>query len=359
MKSFSLFEYALLGIMLLMFGCGSGSDKNEEQKKQALEEAENARLEKTVGPQARSFFKPLPAIADNPANPVSPEKVALGRQLYFDTRLSKDQTQSCNTCHDLASYGVDHKKVSSGDAGKIGDRNSPTVYNSALHAMQFWDGRAGDVEEQAGMPILNADEMNIPEEKFLVQRLKAVEGYRKMFAAAFPDDPDPVNYQNLRKAIAAFERTLILSSRFDDYLKGNSGALSYAEKKGLREFMDSGCITCHTGSLLGGNIFQKFGVYHDYWTYTESENVDEGRAKETSNENDKYMFKVPSLRNVSQTYPYFHDGNVEQIEDAIRIIAKVNLNKDLTDKQVSDIAAFLNSMTGDIPPEFAQVPDPI
>ncbi|MBR9998192.1 MAG: cytochrome-c peroxidase [Cyclobacteriaceae bacterium] len=359
MKSLRTSHYILLGIALVFVNCGGGTEKNAGRKNQAQEYAENTKLEKEIGQRARSMFQPLPALAENPANPVTPEKVALGKQLYFDNRLSRDETQSCNTCHDLAAFGVDHKRFSPGDAGMDGDRNSPTVYNSALHSMQFWDGRAKDVEEQAGMPILESDEMNIPDEGFLIRRLKTVEGYRKMFAAAFPDDPDPVSFENLKKAIGAFERTLITTSNFDDYLKGNQGALTVAEKKGLKAFMDVGCVTCHTGSLLGANMFQKFGVFHNYWEYTKSETVDEGRAKETGNEPDKYMFKVPALRMVSNTYPYFHDGSVESIEDAIRIISKLNLDRDLTDEEVVDIAVFLNTMTGEIPSEFSRAPDPI
>jgi len=351
--------FYVMGMALLFYNCGGGSDKNTEQKKQAQEYAENARLEQEIGQRARSMFAALPALAENPVNEITPEKVALGKQLYFDVRLSKNETQSCNTCHDLSTYGVDNKKKSEGDAGGLGDRNSPTVLNAALHTIQFWDGRAKDVEEQAGMPVMNPDEMNIPSEDFLVQRLKGVEAYREMFAAAFPDDPDPVTLGNIEKAIGAFERTLIIPSRFDDYMKGNAGALTLQEKQGLKTFMDVGCITCHTGSLLGGNMFQKFGVHFNYWEYTHSDPIDEGRAKETHNETDKYMFKVPSLRNVAETHPYFHDGSVDTLEEAIKIIAKVNLNRDLTDEEVSQITAFLNSLTGQVPAATAQAPEPI
>jgi cytochrome c peroxidase len=180
-----------------------------------------------------------------------------------------------------------------------------------------------------------------------------------MFAVAFPQDPDPVNYENLKKAIGAFERTLITNSRFDDYLKGNSDALTLAEKQGMKTFMDVGCVTCHTGSLLGGNMFQKFGVHDDYWKYTKSDPPDEGRAKETGNNTDKFMFKVPALRNVSETHPYFHDGSVESLEESIKIIAKVNLNRDLTEEEVSSIVVFLDALTGEIPAEVARAPEPI
>jgi cytochrome c peroxidase len=359
MKLLTKCHFYLMGIALIFFNCGGGSEQKAEQQKQAQEYAENVKLEQEIGQRARTIFKTLPALAENPDNPITPEKVALGKQLYFDVRLSKNQTQSCNTCHDLSTYGVDHKKKSPGDEGGEGDRNSPTVLNAALHTIQFWDGRAKDVEEQAGMPVMNPDEMNIPDEDFLIKRLKGIEGYQKMFAAAFPDDSDPIKFNNMEKAIGAFERTLIIPSKFDDYLKGNAGALSLAEKQGLKTFMDVGCITCHTGSLLGGNMFQKFGVHYNYWEYTQSDHVDDGRAKETGNEAEKYMFKVPSLRNVAETHPYFHDGSVNSLVEAIKIIAKVNLNRDLTDDETASIAVFLNALTGELPVELTQPPKPI
>jgi len=359
MELIKISYYSIMGLTLIFLSCGGGSEKKAEKKKQAQEYAENMKLEQEIGQKARSLFQVLPAIADNPDNPITPEKVALGKQLYFDNRLSKGQTQSCNTCHDLSTYGVDNKKLSPGDEGEEGDRNSPTVLNAALHTIQFWDGRAKDVEEQAGMPILEADEMNIPNEEYLIQRLKSVEGYQRMFAAAFPENQDPITYENLEKAIGAFERTLIIPSKFDDYLSGKAEALSLAEKQGLKTFMDVGCITCHTGSLLGGNMYQKFGVHFNYWEFTNSDPIDDGRAKETQNETDKYMFKVPSLRNVAKTHPYFHDGSVASLEEAIKIISKVNLNRDLTDEEVASIVVFLNALTGELPAESTQAPEPI
>jgi cytochrome c peroxidase len=351
--------FYLMGLAVLFYNCGGGADKNAEHKKKAREYAENTRLEQEIGQRARSLFQALPALAENPANEITAEKITLGKQLYFDVRLSRNQTQSCNTCHDLSTYGVDNKRKSQGDEGEEGDRNSPTVLNAALHAIQFWDGRAKDVEEQAGMPVMNPEEMNIPDEDFLIQRLKSVDAYQKMFASAFPENTDPVSFDNIEKAIGAFERTLIIPSKFDDYLKGNADALSLEEKQGLKTFMEAGCITCHTGSLLGGNMFQKFGIHFNYWEYTKSDPIDEGRASETRNEMDKYMFKVPSLRNVTRTHPYFHDGSVETLEEAVKIIAKVNLNKDLTDDEVAQIVVFLNALTGELPAEVTQAPESI
>jgi len=306
--------------------------------------------EKDLLSKATRFFTALPAEAVSEENPLTPEKIVLGKALYMDTRLSKDGNNSCNSCHGLNTFGVDNKQFSEGDLGQNGGRNSPSVYNAALHFAQFWDGRAESIEDQAGMPILNPVEMNIPNEKFLVDRLKGIAEYKEMFASAFPDDKTPVSYKNLRFAIGAFERTLITPSVFDDYLNGDESALNKEQKKGLYDFIEVGCITCHIGPAIGGNMFQKFGLYGDYWELTASEKIDEGKFEVSSNEADKYVFKVPSLRNVEKTSPYLHDGSVSDLSEVIRIMGKIQLNKDLSDEQIKSIRAFLNSLTGEIPP---------
>ncbi|RMG79592.1 MAG: cytochrome-c peroxidase, partial [Bacteroidetes bacterium] len=302
------------------------------------------------------FFQPIPEVVENPENPVTPAKVKLGHYLYFDKNLSRKKTMSCNSCHNLETFGVDNLPTSPGEEGKNGERNSPTVLNAALQFAQFWDGRAKDVEEQAGMPILNPVEMNIPSKEFLIDRLSKIEMYQKMFKEAFPDDAQPLTYENLQKAIGAFERTLTIPSRFDKYLKGDLTALSKEEKEGLKLFIDGGCVTCHSGPNLGGTMFQKFGVYDNYWDYTKSEKIDEGKAAVTGEEFDKYFFKVPILRNVTKTHPYFHDGSVEKLEDAVKIMAKTELNKDLTEEQVQKIMSFLTALEGDLPEEKKKAP---
>jgi cytochrome c peroxidase len=251
---------------------------------------------------------------------------------------------------------VDNKPTSPGDDGGLGTRNSPTVLNAALHTTQFWDGRAKDVEEQAGMPILNPVEMAIPSEQFLIDRLSKIELYQGLFKEAYPGESKPLTYVNLQNAIGAFERTLLTPSKFDEYIKGNANALSVDEKKGLKTFMEVGCTTCHMGSLLGGNLFQKFGVYSDYWALTGSDPIDDGRFAETGNEAEKYMFKVPSLRNIAETHPYFHDGSVADLGEATKIIAKLNLNIDLSEEQVKDLVTFMKVLTADIPADVKQVP---
>ena len=354
MRTIKLF-FAL--ILFIMISCGDkkGPEKNVMEQQMEAQKA-NAELEAQIGERVRSTFQVLAAKAENPKNPITDAKVKLGKILYFDTRLSKDGTQSCNTCHDLNTFGVDNKPTSPGDNGGLGDRNSPTVLNAALHTSQFWDGRTKDVEEQAGMPILNPDEMAIPDEQFLVNRLSEIELYQGLFKEAFPEAKEPLTYTNIQNAIAAFERTLLTPSKFDEYVKGNANALSADEKKGLKTFMEVGCTTCHMGSLLGGNMLQKFGVYGNYWERTGSEPIDEGRFAETGNEGEKYMFKVPSLRNIEKTHPYFHDGSIASLEEAVKIIAKVNLNIDLTEEQVKDLVTFMTTLTSDVPDDVKAMP---
>lgn len=302
------------------------------------------------------LFDALPNKAINENNVRTDAKVALGHALYFDTRLSMTGNNSCNSCHNLATFGVDGLPTSEGDNGGFGDRNSPTVLNAALHASQFWDGRAGDVEEQAGMPILNPVEMAIPDKAFLVDRLQKIELYQKLFAEAYPGDSQALSYGNIQNAIAIFERELLTPSRFDQYLNGDKSALTKQEKQGMLSFAISGCTTCHNGALLGGNTLQKFGVYEDYWKHTNSKKIDKGLAEQTGNDADLYMFKTPSLRNVAMTGPYLHDGSVTDLKDVIRIMAKVQLNKDLSEKEIENIAAFLNATTGKVPDQYQKAP---
>lgn len=335
---------------LLFSACNSKTEPKQETLSIENEEAKyDAEIKERI-----AVFAPLPANADNPANPATDAKVKLGHTLYFDKRLSKEGNISCNSCHNLETFGVDNLPVSPGDAGQNGDRNSPTVLNAALHTTQFWDSRAKDVEEQAGMPILNPVEMMIPNEAFLVKRLSEIPEYKKLFNEAFPGKG--ITYENLRLAIAAFERKLLTPSRYDKYLQGDSKALTLEEKKGFANFIKIGCITCHTGALLGGNMNQKFGVHRDYWTLTESAKIDDGRFAVTKQEGDKYIFKVPSLRNVEKTYPYFHDGSVADLKKAIQIMAVAQLGYRMSPEEINSVEAFLKTLTGDIPEEFKKAP---
>lgn len=280
--------------------------------------------------------------------------VALGKKLFYDNRLSGNGTQSCNSCHSLSTYGVDNKTLSKGADGRLHSRNTPSVLNASLHFSLFWDGRAMSLEEQAEGPILNPHEMGMSSREDLESRLSRDPEYIALFRRAFPADREPLTFDNLSKAIGAFERTLLTPSRFDQFLLGEENALNEQEKRGLSLFVDLSCIKCHSGNTLGGNIFQKFGLVRDYWEYTHSKTLDEGLFLRTKNPADKYVFKVPSLRNVAKTAPYFHDGNVETLEQAIAIMAKAQLGMELSSLEVDDIKAFLEALTGDVPASALQ-----
>jgi cytochrome c peroxidase len=342
-----LTPFLILGLAATL-ACAPQPDPAAETTAALAPEQDEALFE-----QASLRFFPLPSEAPNPDNALTAAKVDLGRKLYFDKRLSFNETISCDSCHSLASFGVDNLSFSPGDFGELGGRNSPTVLNAALHVAQFWDGRAGDVEEQAGMPILNPVEMAIPSEQFLVDRLTKVPDYQEMFATAFPDDHPALTYQNIARALAAFERTLLTPSRFDRYLEGDLAALTVEEKAGMEAFMMLGCSACHNGYTMGGASFRKFGLSEDYWTHTRSEVIDEGRFAVTGDPEDKYVFKVASLRNVAETGPYFHDGSVETLEDALRVMGSAQLARSMTEEEVAGIAAFLRTLTGELPPEVA------
>jgi len=287
----------------------------------------------------KQFFEPLPAsIIDEEKNAAL---IKLGKMLYMDPRLSVNDKISCNSCHGLNNYGVDNEPTSPGHEGKRGDRNSPTTMNAALHIAQFWDGRASDVEEQALGPILNPVEMGMPNEGAVVKKLKAIDEYQALFAEAFSEEKHPFNYNNIGVAIGAFERTLLTPSRFDDFLNGDEDALNKSEKRGLKKFMHMGCANCHNGVAIGGNSYKKIGLVEPY------ETEDMGRYEVTGLESDKKAFKVPSLRNITQTAPYFHDGSVETLDEAIQLMAKHQLGRDHAGHgMIRDIKAFLGSLTG-------------
>jgi cytochrome c peroxidase len=342
-----------ISIVIAILSCTESG--NKKTKETAV--TNNTQANDSLLNEARNFFKPLPSVAASENNVVTESKVKLGKLLYYDTRLSRTGHNSCNSCHDLANYGVDNKAASTGDAGKQGNRNSPTVFNAALHNMQFWDGRAKDVEEQAGMPILNSVEMAIPHKGFLIDRLSTTKPYPEMFKAAFPEEAKPLTYENLQKAIAAFERTLLTPSRFDKFMQGDMNAITPEEKEGLKVFIASGCTSCHNGVGIGGGVMQKFGIVTDYRILTKSTVNDEGRKSVTKNTGDKDVFKVPGLRNAAGTYPYFHDGSIANIDSAVKIMGKAQLNKTLSVEEEKQIVAFLNSLTGDVNPDAKTFPN--
>ncbi len=339
----------ILSLFAILASCGNSNSKNESA------ESDQTIAAKMLA-KAQNYFKPLPAVSENKHNLPNAAKIKLGKILYFDKQLSKDGNISCNSCHNLNTYGVDNLPVSPGDDGTLGTRNSPTVFNASFHIKQFWDGRAQDVEEQAVMPITNPIEMGMPTEKLVLERISGSELYKELFASAFPEEETPINYKNVGKAIGAFERTLLTPSKFDEYLVDGKSQLTNEELNGMQSYISSGCIACHKGKLLGGDIFWKFGLFANYWELTNSKIIDKGKAEVTQNEADNYIFKVPSLRNIEMTFPYFHDGSVASLADAIRIMGKTEMNMDLNDEEIEDIISFLKTLTADIPEEIKEEP---
>jgi len=268
-------------------------------------------------------------------------KIALGKKLYFEKRLSKNNTQSCNSCHNLdnGKNGVDNQPTSKGAFGKRGGRNSPTVWNAGLHIAQFWDGRASDLKAQAKGPILNPIEMAMSSEKAVIDKLGKIKEYPALFKAAFPKASNALTYDNLAEAIAAFERTLITRDRLDKFISGDAKALSQKEQIGLDKFIATGCVACHSGNLLGGRSYMKMGLANKY------ENIqDFGRYSVTEKDEDRYKFKVPSLRNIANTAPYFHDGKAKTLGDAVTQMAWLQLGKKLSTNDISSIVTFLTAL---------------
>ena len=292
----------------------------------------------------------VPAFAaDEPISPIEPAKITnpglveLGKKLYFDPRLSKSGFISCNSCHNLSMGGTDNLKTSIGHNWQQGPINSPTVLNSSLNVAQFWDGRAMSLQEQAGGPIANPGEMGSTH-ALAVDVLRSIPEYVQEFKAVFGETK--ISIDEVTKAIAAFEETLVTpNARFDKWLKGDKKALTTAEVEGYELFKDSGCTACHNGSAVGGNTFQKMGVVEPYKT----NNPAEGRIAVTKEEADRFNFKVPTLRNVALTYPYFHDGEAATLAEAVDVMGRIQLGKKFSPDENAKIVAFLKTLTGDQP----------
>jgi cytochrome c peroxidase len=336
-------------VVLIMAGlafvaCKKESSEHDFSKAPVVEKSE-------LLTKASNFFKSVSTVTEED---IPQDKIDLGKKLFYDKALSKNGTISCNSCHNLATFGVDNKSLSVGDTKELGGRNSPTVIYSSLHSMQFWDGRAKDVEEQAKGPLLNPVEHGIPNAEFLEKKLRGIPEYQAIFKKVFPNDKEPVTFDNLANAIGAFERKLIPKSKFDDYLDGNESALNDQEKRGLNSFIDNGCVTCHAGVALGGQMFQKFGVYGDYFKQTRSKKIDKGLFDLTKKQGDQFLFKVPSLRNVEKTAPYFHDGSVASLKEAVQMMGKLQLNKDISDKDTDDMVAFMKTLTADVDTKYKE-----
>ena len=287
----------------------------------------------------------------------TPAKIKLGKELYMDPRLSFDGNSSCNTCHNVMAGGDDNRAVSTGINGQKGRRSSPTVWNAAFLSVQFWDGRAPNLEEQALGPLTNPVEMGNPDHGHVVATLRKIPGYVKEFNEVF-GSKDALNKQNIAAAIAAFERTLITpNSPYDRYARGNKRALTPQAIKGMNLVQEVGCTSCHSGALFAGpdlpmgtGFYQKFPVYpgspyEAKYKLTE----DLGRFEVTHRESDKNMMRVPTWRNIALTAPYFHNGSVDNLEEAVRVMAKMQLNRELPSDDVTAIVAFLKSLTGEFP----------
>lgn len=290
-------------------------------------------------------------------NPTTPAKVELGRQLFFDPRLSKDGTVSCNSCHNVMSYGTDNRPVSVGINGQKGGRSAPTVMNSGFLSVQFWDGRAASLEDQAKGPLTNPIEMGMSSHDEVMQRVKKMDAYVKQFQKVFPAG-EPVTIDNLAKAIAAFERTLVTQgSSFDRWARGDASAMSAKAQRGYAHFQELGCKGCHSGPNFSGPALPVgTGFYQKFPTFAENDYVkkykflaDDGRKSVTKLDEDAHMFRVPTLRNVAMTAPYFHNGNVESLKEAIAVMGKTQLNRDLNVLQIDEIYEFLVSLTGNVP----------
>lgn len=300
--------------------------------------------------QASVFFRPMPENAFRNGQEASEELIELGKMLYYEPRLSRSGLISCHTCHNFALAGVDNLPVSIGHQWQKGPRNAPTVLNAALHSTQFLDGSEPDVESQALLPILDSVEMASTEERVLAF-LGSIPEYAERFRVAFPDEPDPLTYNNAGIAIGAFERILLTYSRFDRFINGDVRALDQQELEGLETFMRVGCITCHVRETFGGQTFAKFITPHELSGEVEP---DLGRFEVTGREEDRHFFKVPSLLNVAETYPYFHDGSEWSLTAAIDEIAQSQLAIELIDKDLNDLVSFMQALSGEVP-EYARL----
>lgn len=289
---------------------------------------------------------PLAAVGD-----LDPLRVELGKRLFHDARLSADFSLTCASCHDLTKGGVDGRQFSVGIGGVVGGINAPSVLNSAFNLAQFWDGRAATLEEQAAGPIQNPIEMGATWPQVL-SRLEQDKALMQRFKQAYPDG---LTAGNVLNAIATFERSLVtLNARFDRYLRGEKQILTPLEIEGYQRFRELGCISCHQGAAVGGNMYQKFGVLGDYFAGRPTTKNDLGRYNVTRREEDRHVFKVPSLRNVALTAPYFHDGSADALDKAVVVMARYQLGRELAPRDIEAIVAFLNTLSGELPAAAVQ-----
>jgi len=340
-------RHLLLAVCLAACDGGPGAASAPKRRLLVSAEAKSPRSDSELPKRVLRRYRAL-----SPPEPhANPALVALGRMLYFEARLSATGDVSCNSCHPLDGWGATRDATSAGVGGQRGTRNAPSTYNAARHFRQFWDGRSATVEDQAGGPLLNPGEMGMGTAENVVRTLRGIRGYAAEFAAAFPGEKEPITWEHVREAIGAFERGLITPSRWDRFLKGEAGVLSPLEKEGARNFANLGCIVCHAGELAGGSMYEKLGAVHPW-----PDQRDKGRAEVTGDPGDEMMFKVPSLRNVAQTGPYFHDGSAATLEEAVRLMGRYQVGEELEDEEVRSIVAWLGALSGELPKAYIAPP---
>jgi len=306
--------------------------------------------------QAQALFRSLPHTMGTADHPTAPARVSLGRMLFFDPRWTVEGNVSCATCHQPALYGTDGLARSIGVEHRTHPRNAPTILNAGLNFIQHWWGDRKDLEDQAEKALAGVFSSGHADTGVAAARIEAIDGYAPVFRQAFPGQAKPVTPANIAAALGAYERTLVTPSPFDAYLRGDAQALPPVAKRGLQQFISRGCVSCHNGVGVGGQMFQKFGVVEEYWKATGSPEIDQGRFGLTKNPADLYVFKVPSLRNVAMTGPYFHDGSVATLHEAVKVMGRVQLGVTLQDAEIGEIVTFLRTLTGPLPENFATAP---
>ena len=334
-------NYLSPSLMLIVIACSTSMAQADNQDAELRE-------------QALSLFKPLPDNANMPSLPLSDKMVALGRELFFDRRISASGSKGCANCHQPKLYGTNGSALGlhAGSGNPIS--NVPTVLNASWSFALNWYGDQPSIESQSITSLVSKAGLGHTDTASAMAKIRAIPKYRKLFSAIFSDNPEPVTPENWATVMGAYQRTLNTPAPFDAYLAGNNKAISANAKKGLKRFMDIGCVACHNGIGIGGSSYQKFGVWEDYWPLTKSSRIDEGRFNLTKDNNDLYVFRVAGLRNVSKTAPYFHDGSVKSLPDAVRIMGKIQLRKTISKADVKYIVAFLNTLTGKLPKSFSR-----
>jgi cytochrome c peroxidase len=306
--------------------------------------AEGAQAEESLRREALALFGRLQAPgAETP-------EAQLGRALYWDERVSSDGKTSCGSCHAARDWGADRRAFSPDARGALTSRHSPTIFNSVGQPTIRWLGDRKTAADQAEGSLTGS--LGFPSRDAALEKLRALD-YQAAFRKAYPQQAEPMSTANYGRAVEAYEATLVTPAPFDRFLGGDDGALNAQQKAGLRAFMANGCAGCHSGALLGGTSHQKFGLLKDYWSETGSAKIDAGRVAFTRKDEDKYVFRVPMLRNVAKTAPYFHDGSVQSLDKAVRVMASVQLGRTLDAAAAASIVAFLESLTGEVSANYA------